>query len=109
MAPQEHTTTIDYRKPAVDIIASFDHRTTRMQRLFLDGTFAMMVGTAIAGIATYAWQAGGTRTLGKTAFAPVANTWTLYFLVVTILLAPIEQFATRTIAAGHNGSEHLAR
>ncbi len=75
----------------------------------LDGTVTMMAGTLIAGIATYAWQAGGTRTLGNTAFAPVANTWTLYFLIVTILLVPMEQFATRTVAAGWNGSTHLAR
>jgi O-antigen/teichoic acid export membrane protein len=90
-------------------VAPFGRQMTKLQRLFLDGTFAMMAGTVIAGIATYAWQAGGTRTLGKTAFAPVANTWTLYFLVVTILLAPIEQFATRTVAAGRNGRVHLAR
>ena len=81
----------------------------RLKPLLRDGTLTMMLGTVIAGVATYAWQAAGTRTLGKTAFAPVANTWTLYFLIVTILLVPIEQFATRTIAAGRNGGVRLAR
>ena len=109
MPPQEQTTTVGYPEPAVDIVESFGGPMTRLERLFLDGTATMMAGTIIAGIATYAWQAGGTRTLGKTAFAPVANTWTLYFLIVTILLVPIEQFATRTIAAGRSGGTHLAR
>ena len=39
---------------------------------YTDGTATMMVGTLIAGTATYAWQAAGTRTLGKVAFAPPA-------------------------------------
>jgi len=78
-------------------------------RLVRDGTATMLAGTLAAGIATYAWQAGGTRTLGETAFAPVANTWTLYFLVVTIVLVPIEQFTTRTVAAYRDGASQLAR
>jgi O-antigen/teichoic acid export membrane protein len=105
---QEQTTTVHRPQAEVEVTHSFDAG-TRLQRLVLDGTFTMMGGTLVAGIATYAWQAGGTRTLGKTAFAPVANTWTLYFLIVTILLAPIEQFATRTVAAGHGGDAQLAQ
>jgi O-antigen/teichoic acid export membrane protein len=110
LPPQEQTTTFDRRAASVDLaLPAHDDRLPLLQRLVLDGTATMMGGTLIAGITTYAWQAGGTRTLGKTAFAPVANTWTLYFLVVTILLVPIEQFATRTVAAGEDGEAHLAK
>jgi O-antigen/teichoic acid export membrane protein len=106
---QEQTTTLDRGKPAVNTRASAAYPIARLRPLLRDGTLTMMIGTVVAGVATYAWQAAGTRTLGKTAFAPVANTWTLYFLIVTILLVPIEQFATRTVAAGRNGSARLAR
>jgi O-antigen/teichoic acid export membrane protein len=108
LLPPEHTRAVGYSRPKVELLA-FARRLTSLQRLSSDGTFTMLAGTIVAGVATYAWQAAGTRTLGKTAFAPVANTWTLYFLIVTILLAPIEQFATRTVAAGRKGGTHLAR
>jgi O-antigen/teichoic acid export membrane protein len=74
-----------------------------------DGTVTMMAGTVIAGLAAYAWQAAGTRTLGSVAFAPVAATWTIAFLVSTVLLAPIEQLATRTMASGADGRAQLAQ
>jgi hypothetical protein len=74
-----------------------------------DGTVTMMAGTVVAGLAAYAWQASGTRTLGSVAFAPVAATWTIAFLVSTVLLAPIEQLATRTMASGADGRAQLAQ
>jgi O-antigen/teichoic acid export membrane protein len=82
---------------------------TMLRRVRTDGTVAMIVGTIVAGFAYYAWQAAGTRVLGEVRFAPVATTWTLMFLIVTILLAPVEQFATRNVAAGWEGRAHLAR
>jgi O-antigen/teichoic acid export membrane protein len=100
---------VHHRSGALDGVALSSRRLAGFKSLLRDGTSTMMFGTLIAGLATYAWQAGGTRTLGKTAFAPVANTWTVYFLIVTILLVPIEQFATRTVAAGRNGDVRLAR
>ena len=82
---------------------------TTLRRVTTDGTVAMIAGTILAGFAYYAWQAAGTRILGEVRFAPVATTWTLMFLIVTILLAPVEQFATRNVAAGWEGRAHLAR
>jgi O-antigen/teichoic acid export membrane protein len=82
---------------------------TTLRRVRTDGTVAMIAGTIVAGFAYYAWQAAGTRILGEVRFAPVATTWTLMFLIVTILLAPVEQFATRNVAAGWEGRAHLAR
>jgi O-antigen/teichoic acid export membrane protein len=67
----------------------------------------MMAGTIVGGLTAYAWQAVGTRTLGEVAFAPVANAWTIMFLIVTILVAPVEQYATRTVAEGWAGRAHL--
>src|SRR5438067_6783659 len=83
--PAPNTTTIVQPEQVVAPAGSFARQLMRAQRLRADGTATMMVGTLIAGTATYAWQAAGTRTLGKVAFAPVANTWTLYFLIVTLL------------------------
>jgi O-antigen/teichoic acid export membrane protein len=80
----------------------------RARLVSLDGTVTMLAGTILAGIGAYVWQGSGTRTLGEDAFSPVAQAWTVMFLVVTILLAPVEQFATRTVAAGRSGRQHLA-
>lgn len=82
---------------------------TGVGRARADGTVTMLIGTLMAGVAGYAWQAAGTRTLGNVRFAPVATMWTLSFLVITILLAPIEQYATRTISSGPQGRASLAR
>lgn len=69
----------------------------------------MLAGALLSGVAAYVWQAAGTRTLGNSAFAPVATMWTLNYLVMTVLLAPIEQYATRTMSSGQDGRDHLAR
>jgi O-antigen/teichoic acid export membrane protein len=82
---------------------------TAFGRVRADGTVTMLVGTLLAGLAAYVWQAAGTRTLGNRDFAPVATIWTLSFLVTTVLLAPVEQYATRTISSGRGGRDELAR
>jgi hypothetical protein len=43
---------------------------TGIGRVRADGTVAMLVGTLLAGVAAYAWQASGTRTLGSVRFVP---------------------------------------
>jgi O-antigen/teichoic acid export membrane protein len=80
----------------------------QLRRAGADGTVTMMACTLIAGAAAYIWQAAGTRKLGSIAFAPVATTWTITFLITTILLVPIEQFATRTVASSGDGRAQLA-
>lgn len=80
-----------------------------LERARADGTVTMLAGTLATGVAAYVWQAAGTRTLGNSAFAPVATMWTLNYLVMTVLLAPIEQYATRTVSSGPDGRDHLAR
>jgi O-antigen/teichoic acid export membrane protein len=83
-------------------------RTARTRAVPRDGTAAMLALTVAGGMAAYVWQAVGTRTLDEHAFSPVAQAWTVMFLIVTILLAPVEQFATRTVATGAGGRAHLA-
>lgn len=77
------------------------------RRAVADGTVLMLAGTVVAGLATYAWQAAGAHVLGEVAFAPVATVWTLMFLIVTVLLAPVEQYAIRTVAATADGRRRL--
>ena len=38
--------------------------------------------------------------LGPEAFAPVSVLWTLFFILATILLVPVEQYVTREVASG---------
>ena len=81
---------------------------TLVRKTLSDGTAVMMAGTLLAGVLTYGWQASATRALGEEHFAPVASVWTIMFLIVTILLAPVEQYAIRTVASGPTGRAQLA-
>jgi O-antigen/teichoic acid export membrane protein len=66
-------------------------------RLSKDGTAHMVGATAVAAVAAYVFQVLGGRVLGAVEFAPVTVLWTLQFLVFTVLLFPIEQYATRRL------------
>ena len=46
------------------------------------------------------FQAYGGRQLGTEAFAPVAQLWTVFFIIATVLLVPVEQYITREVAGG---------
>lgn len=86
-----------------------DAGSSNLERARVDGTVTMLVGTLLAGVAAYGWQAFGTRSLGSSAFAPVATMWTLSYLVQAVLLVPIEQYATRTMSSGPDGRSHLGQ
>lgn len=62
------------------------------------GTSTMVVGAVVGAIAVYLFQLIGGRTLGEVEFAPIANLWTTQFLVITVVLFPIEQLTIRRIA-----------
>ena len=62
------------------------------------GTPVMIAGAVLGAFGVYAFQLLGGRVLGEVEFAPIANLWTLQFLVVTIVLFPIEQLTIRRIA-----------
>lgn len=64
------------------------------------GTTFMITGGLVGAVGAYLFQVYGGRELGTEAFAPVGVLWTLFFILATVLLVPVEQFVTRESAAG---------
>ena len=69
-----------------------------------DGTAYIVAGSAIAGIAAYAYQILGGRTLGTEAFAPVSMLLTVHFLTFIVVLLPIEQLVVRRLTLDRSRS-----
>jgi O-antigen/teichoic acid export membrane protein len=59
------------------------------------GTAWMIVGSIVGAVAAYVFNAVGGRALGTEAFAPIGALWTTLFVIATVVLVPLEQFATR--------------
>jgi len=59
------------------------------------GTAWMIAGSLVGAIAAYVFNAVGGRALGTEAFAPIGALWTTLFVIATVVLVPLEQFATR--------------
>ncbi len=74
-----------------------------LRRWASDGTPYIVGGTIVASLGAYAFQIIGARTLGKAAFDPVSALLTVHFLVLTVLLLPVEQFEIRRITLGRSG------
>src|SRR5680860_527642 len=64
------------------------------------GTALLLAGTLVGAIAAYLFQVFGIRTLGEAAFAPIAQLWTIFFILVTVVLIPLEQYVTREASRG---------
>lgn len=64
------------------------------------GTARMIGGSLVGAVAAYLFQVVGGRRLGTTAFSPVALLWTVFFIVATVILIPLEQFVTREVSRG---------
>lgn len=64
------------------------------------GTTFMVAGGLLGAIGAYLFQVYGTRNLDPDAFAPVSVLWTAFFILVTVLLVPLEQYVTREVASG---------
>jgi len=60
----------------------------------------MVAGGLIGAVGAYIFQAYGGRELGTEAFAPIAQLWTVFFIIATVLLVPVEQYVTREVASG---------
>jgi O-antigen/teichoic acid export membrane protein len=58
----------------------------------------------VAGIAAYAYQLLGGRTLGAEAFAPVSVLLTIHFLTFIVLLMPVEQLVVRRLTVDRTDS-----
>jgi hypothetical protein len=57
-----------------------------------------VAGTAINGLAAYAYIAVGTRTYGEVAMAPVAVLWTFWAVSVALFMFPLQHWAIRQIS-----------
>ncbi|MDX1450702.1 MAG: hypothetical protein R3246_16760, partial [Acidimicrobiia bacterium] len=66
------------------------------------GTAAMIGGGVVGAVAAYLFQLLGGQVLGERAFAPVGALWTAIFIIATILLIPLEQYATREVSRGRS-------
>jgi lipopolysaccharide/colanic/teichoic acid biosynthesis glycosyltransferase len=77
--------------------ASLSPTRTRFARLSEDGTGHILAGSMLAGVAAYAYQILGGRTLGATNFAPVSVLLTIHFLTFIVFLLPIEQLVVRRL------------
>ena len=64
------------------------------------GTGFMVAGALVGALGAYLFQREGGMALGPEAFAPVSVLWTLFFILATILLVPVEQYVTREVASG---------
>jgi len=64
------------------------------------GTTFMVAGGLIGAVGAFAFQAYGGRELGTRAFAPIAQLWTVFFILATVLLVPVEQYVTREVTSG---------
>ncbi len=71
-----------------------------------NGTFVMLAGTVVSLLGAYLFQVGGGRILGPVDFAPVTVLWTVQFLIMTVVMIPIEQLVIRrmTLSAGRTAS-----
>lgn len=64
------------------------------------GTSFMVAGSLISAVLAYLFTIYGIRAVGEEAYKPVALLWTVYFILLTILLVPVEQYVTREVARG---------
>jgi O-antigen/teichoic acid export membrane protein len=66
----------------------------------------MVAGGLIGAVGAYIFQVYGSRALGPDAFAPVGVLWTVFFILATVLLVPVEQYVTREVASGRKAIPH---
>jgi O-antigen/teichoic acid export membrane protein len=64
------------------------------------GTGHMVAGSLIGAIGSYLFQLVGGRALGTEAFAPISVLWTVFFILATVVLVPLEQYITREASLG---------
>lgn len=75
-----------------------------LHRLARDGTPVIALGSAVAGMAAYAFQVIGGRSLGDEGFAPVAALLSIHSLILAVLLSPVELLTVRRLALVRGGA-----
>ena len=78
-----------------DVIAS--RTPTRARRLLGSGTVMMLAGTVVAIVGACGFQLLGGRVLGAVAFAPLTVLWSIQFLVMTVVMLPVERLIIRRL------------
>lgn len=66
----------------------------------------MVAGSLVGAFGAYLFQVYGGRALGPEAFAPISVLWTVFFILATILMVPIEQYVTREVTSGRKALPH---
>lgn len=64
------------------------------------GTGHMLAGSLLGAVGAYLFQLVGGRALGTEAFAPISVLWTVFFILATVVLVPLEQYLTREASLG---------
>lgn len=64
------------------------------------GTGLMVFGGLLSALGAYLFQVLGGRALGAESFAPISVLWTMFFILATVVLVPVEQHVTREAASG---------
>lgn len=64
------------------------------------GTGHMVAGSLLGAVGSYLFQLVGGRALGTEAFAPISVLWTVFFILATVVLVPLEQYVTREASLG---------
>jgi len=78
--------------------------TAQLGRFARDGTFDIIVGSAVAGLVAYAYQVWSGRLLGAVDFAPFSALLTVHLLAVAIVLYPVEQLVVRRLSIDPDSS-----
>lgn len=64
------------------------------------GTGHMLAGSLVGAVGAYLFQLIGGRALGTEGFAPISVLWTVFFILATVVLVPLEQYVTREASLG---------
>lgn len=67
------------------------------------GTHWMVVGAVAAALGAYLFQLIGARALGEIGYAPISALWTIQYLIVSVVLYPVETYVTHRSLLHHTG------
>lgn len=75
----------------------------------LRATTWIALGSALNGLAAFAFQVVGTRALGAVGYAPISVLWTLQYLWIAVAVTALEAYVTRVVTVEGDDSPPLTR